>query len=146
MDLRRVMHDFAIDSEEPRLSLLRSIADSYELNTRKVKMKYEKLIALGQAYPTIGRKKNGKSGPGFGDKAMTAMFVGLVCAYIGSYVGTFTSTGNFMPLIVLAASALAMAVFTYFTEKKKQVWLDNFSMAGSMLISMAAAVVVGLIV
>ena len=61
MDLRRVMHDFAIDSEEPRLSLLRSIADSYELNTRKVKMKYEKLIALGQAYPAIGRKKNGKS-------------------------------------------------------------------------------------
>ena len=71
------------------------------------------------------------------------MFIGLVAAYVGSYVGTFTSTGNFMPLIVLVASALAMAVFTYFTEKRKQAWLDNFSVAGSMLFGMAVAVVVG---
>ena len=90
-------------------------------------------------------KKPGKTGggKGFGDVAMTAMFIGLVAAYVGSYVGTFTSTGNFMPLIVLAASALAMAVFTYFTEVKKQTWLDNFSVAGSMLFGMAIAVVVG---
>lgn len=90
-------------------------------------------------------KKPGKEGggKGFGDVAMTAMFIGLVAAYVGSYVGTFTSTGNFMPLIVLVASALAMAVFTYFTEKKKQAWLDNFSVAGSMLFGMAVAVVVG---
>ncbi len=60
MDLRRVMHDFAIDAEEPRSALLRSIADSYELNTRSVRMRWEKLIALGQAYPALGRKKNGK--------------------------------------------------------------------------------------
>ncbi len=60
MDLRRVMHDFAIDEEEPRPALLRSIADSYELNTRAVRMPWDKLIALGQAYPVLGRKKNGK--------------------------------------------------------------------------------------
>jgi hypothetical protein len=77
---------------------------------------------------------------GFGDVAMTAMFIGLVAAYVGSYVGTFTSTGNFLPLIVLAVSAAAMAVFTYFSEKKGQLWLDNFSVAGSMLFGMAAAV------
>ncbi|MBE6367349.1 MAG: peptidase domain-containing ABC transporter [Lentisphaerae bacterium] len=60
MDLRRVMHDFAIDTEEPRLALLRSIADSYELKTRMVKMKFDKLISLGQAYPAMGKKQNGK--------------------------------------------------------------------------------------
>lgn len=31
------------------------------------------------------------SGVGFGDSAMTAMFIGLVCAYIGSYIGAFVS-------------------------------------------------------
>lgn len=89
-------------------------------------------------------KEPGKSGKkGFGDTAMTAMFIGLVAAYVGSYVGTFTSTGDYMPLVVLAASAAAMAVFTYFTEKKNQRWLDNFSVAGSMLFGMAVAVIVG---
>ena len=37
--------------------------------------------------------------------------------------------------------ALAMGVFTYFAEKKKMAWLDNFSIAGSMLVGMAAAVI-----
>ena len=93
--------------------------------------------------PKSGNKKSG--GKGFGDVAMTAMFIGLVAAYVGSYVGTFTSTGNFLPLIVLAASALAMAVFTWFSEKKGQAWLDNFSVAGSMLFGMAAAVLAGMV-
>ena len=89
-------------------------------------------------------KEGGKSGgKGFGDVAMTAMFIGLVAAYLGSYVGTFTSTGNYMPLIVLVVSAASMAVFTYFSEKKYQAWLDNFSVAGSMLLGMAAAVFAG---
>ena len=60
MDLRRVMHDFAIDTEEPRASLIHAIADSYELKTRKRKMKFDKLIRLDQAYPAMGRKPNGK--------------------------------------------------------------------------------------
>jgi len=46
----------------------------------------------------------------------------------------------------MAVSASAMAIFLYFVEKKQLTWLDNFSMAGSMLVSMAAAVIAGLIV
>jgi len=88
----------------------------------------------------LQKPKKSSGGKGFGDVAMTAMFIGLVAAYVGSYIGTFTSTGNYMPLIVLAVSAAAMAVFTYFSEKRGQVWLDNFSVAGSMLCGMAAAV------
>lgn len=89
-----------------------------------------------------GTKK--KEGKGFGDYMMVAMFVGLISAYLGAYVGTWTSTGNFMPLFVAAFSALVMAIFEFFARRKNMAWLDNFSMAGSMLISMAAAVLLGL--
>ena len=91
-----------------------------------------------------------KAGGGFGDKAMAAMFIGMVSAYIGSYVGgwisgggLFSFSGSWTPLAVVAAAALAMAVFTYFSEKKGMAWLDNFSIAGSMLIGMLAAVLIG---
>ncbi|MBE6379583.1 MAG: peptidase domain-containing ABC transporter [Lentisphaerae bacterium] len=60
MDLRRVMHDFAVDHEEPRPALLSAIADTYELNCKKVRLNYSKITSLNQAYPAMGRKKNGK--------------------------------------------------------------------------------------
>ena len=96
-------------------------------------------------------KKTGTGGAGFGDIAMTAMFIGLVSAYIGSYIGTIVSgnglltfTGNVMPLIVAVVSGAVMALFVYLAEKKKQGWVDSFSVAGSMLIGMAAAVLIKL--
>lgn len=97
------------------------------------------------ALSAAGKKKKG-GGPGFGDKALTAMFVGLVCAYIGSYIGTFTSTGEYIQLVVIVVAALAMAVFLWLVEKKNLRWLESFSIAGSMLIAMAAAVAVGALV
>ena len=60
MDLRRVMHDFAIDTEEPRQALIQEIASSYELKTKIRKLKFAKIIALGQAFPAMVKKKNGK--------------------------------------------------------------------------------------
>ena len=91
-----------------------------------------------------GKKEKGKKG--FGDYMFAAMFVGLVSAYIGSYLGEWTSMGNYMPLFVAAVAAAAMAVFEYFARRRKMSWLDNFSMAGSMLVGMAAAVLLGLAV
>ena len=99
----------------------------------------------------LGSGKKSSGGAGFGDIAMTAMFIGLVSAYIGSYIGTivsgnglFTFTGNVMPLIVAVVSGAVMALFVYLAEKKKQGWVDSFSVAGSMLIGMAAAVLIKL--
>lgn len=91
-------------------------------------------------------KKSG--GRSFGDAAMTAMFIGLITAYMGSYIGQLVqlqggklvNTGEYLQLVALAFSAIAMAVFVYFAEKKKMAWLDNFSIAGSMLVGMGAAV------
>lgn len=84
---------------------------------------------------------------GFGDTAMIAMFIGLVSAYLGSYIGNFVSgkgvftfQGDFLPIIVAIVSAIVMAIFTYFAEKKHIVWLESFSIAGSMLVGMIAAV------
>lgn len=100
----------------------------------------------------LGRSGSGAGG-GFGDLAMTAMFIGLVSAYIGSYIGglvsgngLFTFSGDWMPLLVVAVSGLVMAGFVYLAEKKRQAWVESFSIAGSMLVGMAAAVVVSLFV
>lgn len=108
------------------------------------------MVLFGKKYHAklqrTGEKKSG--GAGFGDMAMTAMFIGLITAYMGSYVGQLVQlkggalvvTGQYLQLVTLAFSALAMAVFTYFAEKKRMAWLDNFSIAGSMLVGMTAAV------
>ncbi len=97
-----------------------------------------------------GGKTEERKGGGFGDRAMAAMFIGMVSAYIGSYVGAFVSgnglftfSGDWTPLVVVVVAAAAMAVFTWFSEKKGKEWLDNFSIAGSMLIGMLAAVLIG---
>ncbi len=102
---------------------------------------------------TGGTKKSSGGGAGFGDKAMTAMFIGLVSAYIGSYIGgfisgegLFTFSGSIIPLIVVAVSAAVMALFIYLEKKKNMAWLESFSIAVSMLIGMAAAVVAGLFI
>ena len=106
--------------------------------------RYTSKLQKKPADPKSGAKKNAKKGgKSLGDVAMTAMFIGLVAAYVGSYIGNYTSTGSVLPLIVLGSSAAAMAVFTYFIEKKNIRWLENFSVAGSMLIGMAVAVLVG---
>lgn len=108
---------------------------------------YLRKIKLG------GSRKNGtsKAGAALGDLAMNAMFIGLISAYIGSYIGRIVSAkglfkfgGDPLPLIVAGIAALAMAAFIYLSEKLKLDWVENFSLAGSMLIAMAAAVLLKL--
>ncbi|MCQ2558330.1 MAG: DUF5058 family protein [Oscillospiraceae bacterium] len=94
-----------------------------------------------------GSKKAGNR-PGFGDTAMTAMFIGLVSAYIGSYIGGFVSSGglfhfagSLMPIAVVVIAGLVMAGFLWLAEKKNAAWVDSFSIAGSMILAMLGAVV-----
>lgn len=93
----------------------------------------------------IGRKEREK---GFGDVAMTAMFIGLVSAYIGSYIGGFVSgrgvlrfQGDVTPIIVCLVSAAVMALLTRLSRRRKLLWIESFSIAASMLAGMLAAVV-----
>lgn len=113
------------------------------------------MLLFGKGYcnklQRTSRKNTG--GRSFGDDAMTAMFVGLITAYLGSYVGQLVQmqggrlvyTGNYLPLVTLIASALAMGIFLFFADKRKIAWMDNFSIAGSMLVGMACSVVCGLV-
>lgn len=95
------------------------------------------------------RKRKTGLGDNLGDVAMNAMFIGLVSAYLGSYIGGFVSgkgvltfSGDLTPIIVCIVSAAVMAVFTALAQKKNMRWLESFSIAGSMLIGMLAAIVV----
>lgn len=99
----------------------------------------------------VSKATSGKAS--FGDTAMSAMFIGLVSCYIGSYIGLWISgngvlsfSGNWMSLFVCLMAGLAMAFFIYLSEKKHWVWLENFSLAGSMFFGMAMAVAISLIV
>lgn len=94
------------------------------------------------------KKEKTDAKPGFGAHATTAMFVGLCATYIGSYVGqAIPREGwDYMPLVVALIAGAAMAVFEYLIQKKGKAALENFSLAASMLIAMAAAVVIQLLV
>ena len=87
------------------------------------------------------------------DAALAGIALHNCKLYMGSYVGQLVQlqggslvvTGQYLQLVAMAFSALAMAIFSYFAEKKKMAWLDNFSIAGAMLVGMAAAVICGMI-
>ena len=97
---------------------------------------------LGKIQKAPKKEAGGK--PGFGAYATTAMFVGLCAAYIGSYIGKAIprAGSDVMPLIVAGVAVVVMAVFEYLIQKKGRAVLENFSLAASMLIAMAAAVVI----
>lgn len=90
-------------------------------------------------------KKESSGKPGFGAHATTAMFVGLCATFVGSYVGKAVHE-DILPLIVAVIAGAVMGVFEYFIQKKGKAALENFSLAASMLIAMASAVVIGLMV
>lgn len=100
---------------------------------------------LGKVQSAPKKENSGK--PGFGAHATTAMFVGLCAAYIGSYIGKGIPRegSDIMPILVAIIAAIVMAVFEYFINNKGKAVLENFSLAASMLIAMAAAVVIQLI-
>ena len=100
--------------------------------------------------PQKKKESKGVSLAGFGDQAMTAMFIGLVSAYLGSYIGTLVSgsglfqfRGSFLPLSVALVGAAAMGIFIWIRNRWNALWVDSFSIAGSMLIAMSAAIFLG---
>lgn len=101
---------------------------------------------LGKIQKAPKRENSGK--PGFGAHATTAMFVGLCAAYIGSYIGKAIPRDgqDLMPLIVAVIAAAVMSVFEYFIQKKGKTALENFNLAASMLVAMAAAVFIKMFV
>lgn len=117
---------------------------------KKIRRKTEKQAKQGTEKPQPDKPDRARQrglGDNIGDVAMNAMFIGLVSAYLGSYIGAFVSgkgrftfSGDATPIAVCAVSAAVMAVFTALAQKKGMRWLESFSIAGSMLVGMLAAV------
>ena len=85
-----------------------------------------------------------KKGSNIGNIAMVAMFIGLCTAYISSYIGAFANDAtNFLPLLTAAVAALVMFIFTALSKNPRFKWVENFDVALSMLIAMAATVIAG---
>ena len=103
---------------------------------------------LGKISSKPKKAETGEKKSSFGDHATTAMFVGLCAAYIGSYVGRVMPGEYFdyMPLFTAVVAAIVMAIFEFLIQKKDMKVLENFSLAASMLVAMAAAVVLQLVV
>ncbi len=102
------------------------------------------LFTLKAYSKKLGGKPKARSGKkSFGDWAMVAMFVGMCAAYIGSYVGQAAVERAFLPLLTALIAAAAMAVCEFLERKKGMHWLENFDLAASMLVAMAACVLLG---
>jgi len=113
-----------------------------------------------QNKPKVAEEENGeKKKPGFGAHATTAMFVGLCATFIGAYAAELirgfispdvlaelqiSADAPWMRFVVALIAAGAMAVFEFFIQKKGKAALENFSLAASMLVAMAGAVLIGL--
>lgn len=88
------------------------------------------------------KTSNGK--PGFGAFATVAMFIGLCSAYFGSYIGDVVNNQTWLPLIIACISGVCMMLFEALRKWKQWEWLDNFSIATSMLAGMIAAIFMNL--
>ena len=104
-------------------------------------------LFFNKKYSSSLQKQGNGGASSFGDTAMTAMFIGLVSAYIGSYIGSLISghvrldlTGDPVPLCCALAAAAGMMLFTRLSGLKGLKWLEDFSLALAMLAGMAAAI------
>lgn len=88
-------------------------------------------------------KGSGSGKKSFADWAMVAMFIGFCGTFIGAYTAQ-AIRGTWIPIFTSLIAAIVMKVCQFFSEKKNAKWLENFSLALSMLVAMASSVLVSL--
>lgn len=90
----------------------------------------------------LATKKNN----GMGNLIFAAGFIGMVLAYIsvaiGQVAGAPTNIASYYNLIAVAVAAILMAIFDLLITKCNQAWLENFSLAFSMIAGMAVVAVI----
>lgn len=59
LDIRRLLHDYAIGEGEVSVRQLIEIASDHSLKAKKVKLRWNDLEHMGQAFPLLGIKKDG---------------------------------------------------------------------------------------
>ena len=98
------------------------------------------VIGLKKYQKTI--KKSTSKDNKWGQILFNAIFIGLVCAFVGASFGDVRQ-GSYTSLIVTITSAICMAFCDYLVKKKNQKWLESFALSISMLIGMAVAILIG---
>ena len=61
LDIRRLMHDYAVGEEEVSVRQLVEIAADNNLKAKKVKLSWKDLLRMGEAFPLLGFKKDGSA-------------------------------------------------------------------------------------
>ena len=85
------------------------------------------------------KNKDGK----WGDMFMTSLFLGMISAFLGMVFADIRSgLAGWIPIFVLLASALIMAVLGLLITKKNVKWLETYALAISMVGAMVFAVVI----
>ena len=87
-------------------------------------------------------KKSTSSDNRWGQILFNAIFIGLVCAFVGSSFSDIRG-GSFTSIIVIIVSAISMGICDYFAKHKNQKWLESFSLSISMIVGMSMAVIIG---
>ena len=76
----------------------------------------------------------------WGTLMFNAMFIGMICAFIGAGFATMRVTGSLTSLVVILVSALFMLLFTWLSKRPRLKWIESFSLSVSMIFGMASAV------
>ena len=76
----------------------------------------------------------------WGTLMFNAMFIGMVCAFIGAGFATMRVTCSLTSLVVILVSALFMLLFTWLSKRPRLKWIESFSLSVSMIFGMASAV------
>jgi ATP-binding cassette, subfamily B, bacterial HlyB/CyaB len=60
IDMRRLLHEYAVEEDEVSERLIYKIISDYKLKAKKIHLDWPKLARLGEAFPLIACKNNGK--------------------------------------------------------------------------------------
>ena len=92
--------------------------------------------------PLFIKKIKNKDGK-WGDILMTAMFLGMISAFLGMVFSDIRSgLKGWIPIFVLLFSALLMGICGILIKKCNMKWLENYALPISMLGAMVFAVVI----
>lgn len=79
----------------------------------------------------------------WGDIFITAMFLGMISAFLGMvFANVRSGIAGWIPIFVLLCSALLMGICGLLLKVFKQKWIENYALPISMLGAMAFAVII----
>jgi ATP-binding cassette subfamily B protein len=60
MDIRRLLHEYAVEDDEINEKLFFKIVSDYKLKSKKIRLSWDKLPKMGEAFPCVAGTKSGK--------------------------------------------------------------------------------------